>query len=473
MLDQSFSAHNFCTIYNIENRKGHIELDDMPTDFRECVTDIKQNKTKIQEIKDIAEEKRTDDEVMELEKAQTELERLYESKESILDQYLNYLSSTIRQRHFKITLTKYIKDGKEIFYLDSSSHAMFFAAKQLQYNIHKTFKVKQSNRNSILSCIKSLLETKRPISIIRTDISSFYESIDQKILLNRIEDNTLLSPKSRAFIKAILNQYNNLKDASTSASDKGIPRGVGISAYLSELYLKDLDTIIKSRPEVMFYARYVDDIFIILSCVPVGQTIEAYYQGLTASFAEIGLSLKRPNDGSGKCQLITFNNDISIDIQYLGYRIVLCRTKDKLSVTFHMSTNKVNKIKRRIDAAFLHFENLSKINIHDARKDLIDSLNFITGNFSLCKSKTNVKIGLFYNNSLLDSKSDLDELTNYLHGKIITPYFLLFHGNYGSRKTYISNLRRRIESFDFSKRWTDKNMYKFSLSRLKQINSWL
>jgi len=49
MLDQSFSVHNFCTIYNIENRKGHIELDDMPVDFRECVAGIKQNKEKIQE----------------------------------------------------------------------------------------------------------------------------------------------------------------------------------------------------------------------------------------------------------------------------------------------------------------------------------------------------------------------------------------------------------------------------------------
>lgn len=473
MLDQSFSAHNFCTIYNIENRKGHIELDDMPVDFRECVASIKQNKAKIQEIKNIAEEKRTDNDVLELEKAQSDLEKLFDVKEAILDRYLQYLSSIIRQRHFKITLSKYLKDDKEIFCLDSSSHVMFFAAKQLQYNIHKTFKVKQANRNSILSCIKSLLETRRPISVIRTDISSFYESIDQKLLLNRIEDNTLLSPKSRAFIKAILNQYNNIKNASTSAADKGIPRGVGISAYLSELYLKDLDTNIKSRPEVMFYARYVDDIFIILSCVPVGQTIETYYQGLTASFAELGLSLKQPNDGSGKCQLITFNNDISIEVQYLGYRIVLSRTKDKLSVIFNMSPNKVDKIKKKIDAAFLHFENLSKINIHDARKDLIDSLNFITGNFSLCKSKANVKIGLFYNNSLLDSKSDLDELTNYLHGKIINPYFLLFHGNYGSRMTYISNLRKRIESFDFSKRWTDKNMYKFTLSRLKQIDSWL
>lgn len=473
MLDQSFSAHNFCTIYNIENRKGHIELDDMPDNFRECVASIKQNKEKIQEIKNIAEEKRTDNDVLELEKAQSDLEKLYDVKETILERYLQQLASIIRHRNFKITLSKYLKDGKEIFCLDSSSHAMFFATKQLQYNIHKTFKVKQANRNSILRCIKSLLETKRPISVIRTDITSFYESINQEFLLNRIEDNTLLSHKSRAFIKAILSQYNKLKNANTSAANKGIPRGVGISAYLSELYLKDLDTKIKSRPEVMFYARYVDDIFIILSCLPVGQTIETYYQGLTASFAELGLLLKQPNDGSGKCQLITFNNDISVDVQYLGYRIVLCRTRDGLSGTFYMSTNKINKLKRRIDAAFLHFENLSKINIHDARKDLIDSLNLITGNFSLCKSKSNVKIGLFYNNSLLDSKSDLDELTNYLHGKIINPYFLLFQGNYDSRKTYISNLRKRIESFDFSKRWDDKNMYKFTLSRLKQIDSWL
>ena len=104
----------------------------MPVDFRECVASIKQNKAKIQEIKNIAEEKRTDNDVIELEKTQLVLEKLYEVKESILDRYLQYLSSIIRQRHFKITLFKYLKDGKEIFYLDSSSHAMFFAAKQLQ-----------------------------------------------------------------------------------------------------------------------------------------------------------------------------------------------------------------------------------------------------------------------------------------------------------------------------------------------------
>ena len=60
----------------------------------------------------------------------------------------------------------------------------------------------------------------------------------------------------------------------------GVPRGIGISSLLSEIYMRDLDDCIKKRPEVIFYARYVDDIFILLSQLPQGKnisTIEDYY----------------------------------------------------------------------------------------------------------------------------------------------------------------------------------------------------
>lgn len=473
MLDQSFSAHNFGIIYSLENRKGHIDLDDMPLEFRDCVIKIKQTRAKIQAIKNISIEKRTKDNLLELENLQLDLENLYQTKEDILESYLENLSLQIRSTQLQITLSKYFKDRKEIFYLDYSSHAKFFAVKQLQYNIYKTFKVKQANRHSILNCIKSLLETKRPISIIRTDISSFYESIDQRILLDRIANNTLLSPKSKTFITAILKQYNSLKDISISDVDKGVPRGIGISAYLSELYLKDLDKHIKTRPEVMFYARYVDDIFIILSKIPIGKTLESYYQDLCKLFSELGLTLKQPNDGSDKCHLLTFDKDTSLDeLHYLGYKISLKRENGKLSVSFSMSTKKVLKIKNKIDAAFLHFESISKISIKQARRDLIDSLNLITGNYSLCKSKASVKVGLYYNNPLLDSPDDLHELTNYLHKKVINPYFLLFQ-DYNLRLAYVRKLRKRIESFNFYERWINKKMYKFTLSRLNQIESWL
>lgn len=131
MLDQSFSAHNFGTIYNLENRKGHIDLDDMPLEFRNCVIKIKQTRAKIQAIKNISLEKRTEDNLLELERLQLDLDNFYQIKEDILESYLENLSLQIRGAQFQITLSKYFKDRKEIFYLDYSSHAKFFAVKQL------------------------------------------------------------------------------------------------------------------------------------------------------------------------------------------------------------------------------------------------------------------------------------------------------------------------------------------------------
>lgn len=38
-----------------------------------------------------------------------------------------------------------------------------------------------------------------------------------------------------------------------------------MSAYLAELYMRDIDKQIKSLPTVSYYARYVDDIIIVFT----------------------------------------------------------------------------------------------------------------------------------------------------------------------------------------------------------------
>lgn len=103
MLDQSFSAHNFGTIYSLENRKGHIDLNDMPLEFRDCVIKIKQTRATIQAIKNISLEKRTEDNLLYLEHLQLDLENLYQTKEDILESYLEKLSLQIRSTKFQIT----------------------------------------------------------------------------------------------------------------------------------------------------------------------------------------------------------------------------------------------------------------------------------------------------------------------------------------------------------------------------------
>ena len=43
----------------------------------------------------------------------------------------------------------------------------------------------------------------------------------------------------------------------------GVPRGIGISAYLSELFMRNVDNQIQELDDLIYYARYVDDIIAI------------------------------------------------------------------------------------------------------------------------------------------------------------------------------------------------------------------
>ena len=72
----------------------------------------------------------------------------------------------------------------------------------------------------------------------------------------------------------------------------GVPRGVGISPLLSEIYVRDLDSSISSFIGTHFYARYVDDIFIILTAFPNGEKdSKEYFTNLQTMFGKYGLTL--------------------------------------------------------------------------------------------------------------------------------------------------------------------------------------
>jgi len=85
-------------------------------------------------------------------------------------------------------------------------------------------------------------------------------------LLKLIENNSLLSPKSVSLIKNLLYNYNLLTNqlGVKETFRKGIPRGVGVSPFLAELYMRKIDEEIRNIESVTFYGRYVDDIIIFL-----------------------------------------------------------------------------------------------------------------------------------------------------------------------------------------------------------------
>jgi len=109
-----------------------------------------------------------------------------------------------------------------------------------------------------------MLGSKFPFELVRTDISSFYESIDRQRLIEKMDRDQLLSPASKKYILQVLNSYGQISNTTT-----GVPRGVGISAYLAELYLEPIDKAIKEIPGLVLYCRFVDDIVAVFARPPL------------------------------------------------------------------------------------------------------------------------------------------------------------------------------------------------------------
>lgn len=471
MLDQSFSAHNFEILFNLENRKGHINIKSMSQPYQDVLVEIKDRNEQLRELRKKKKADRTSEECEKIEMLESELKELRVKKYEALAEDMSSIAEEVNSRHFSFEIDKHIYGGKEEFTL-KESRASFYAMKQLLYNMKRTFKIEMPGRHQIMTSIKPLLNMQMPIFIICTDINSFYESIPQDRLLNKVYDNSLLSFKSKSFVKQIFQAYESVKDINLTPAGVGVPRGIGISAMLSEVYMQDIDQKIRSRVEVIYYARYVDDIFMIFTSLDGHNSLNDYYKNLQKEFKRIGLELK--SIGDPKCKLITYRPDAFKDIQfdYLGYKLNLSKPSKELITVYSLSDKKIDKLNEKINNAFKHFETLSKKDIKAARRDLLDSLDYITGNIRLSNSKKHAKAGLYYNTALLDDLSELDQFTQLLHIHPISPNAGSF-SNPAERQKFITALQKRIDKIDFRQRWEERKMYKFSMARIAEISSWL
>ncbi|WP_445369275.1 antiviral reverse transcriptase Drt3a [Methylomonas sp. BW4-1] len=263
MLDQSFSVENFRKIFDYENRKGSYlegryfpEIEEVTKQLKTCVGKIKKLKVELPNYEELKLALNSEKEI------------LKDKKEKLLNIELEKICHIVSRNDFSFNLIKVdTPTGKPIYKIDEFDVYSYFIIKQIQYNIKKLYKVQQSNRYNIICQLRSLLNDGFPKYIIRADIKEFYESISRERLLNKINKDGLLSLSSRTFIKVILNQYGKL-----SGSPVGIPRGIGISAYMAELYMRDFDHAIKNHPELVYYARYVDDIIAIYAPKPNSNT---------------------------------------------------------------------------------------------------------------------------------------------------------------------------------------------------------
>lgn len=152
--------------------------------------------------------------------------------------------------------------------------------------------------------------------ILKCDIKKFFNSIDQEILLNLLE-NKIKDREALLLIREIIKSFS-------TSPDKGLPLGNITSQLFANICLNELDQFIKHKLKIKYYIRYCDD-FVIFS---------AEREFLEQLIPNIGNFLKE------KLKLCLHQDKIIIrryhqGIDFLGYvsfpycRILRTKTKKK------------------------------------------------------------------------------------------------------------------------------------------------
>ena len=431
MLDQSFSLKNFQEIYDVENRKGNC----LEKNFLEFL-DLYDKTDKIKRATKLAKRAKTKNRKKNLYEA---VKQYKQQKEELLDKHLLQIEKDIHFDRFKVLLKPgpYIK-GKNT-YMFEDTPINFFVSKQTQINLNKVFKIRRSSRNDIIAQLKCVLSDELPKIIIKTDIKDFYETIQHNKMLPVIDSNPLLSIVSKRYIHKILSQYTSITNKAI-----GLPRGIGVSACLSEIYMQKLDEKVKSMPNLIYYARYVDDIIMVFGLPSIN-----YDDSIVGKFDEICAKLGLARNEAKTQTIVVQRTTNNKSFDFLGYKITV--RWNHIDIDF--SIKKLNKIKNRIRKAFCIYARTK--NKRSAAHILYQRIKFLTSNTRLINNKNNVVVGIYYSNKFITGNNSLRALDRYIS---------LFYKSISN-----VNLLTKIKGLSFVNGWEKRIYHKHSVKALKQI----
>lgn len=344
--------------------------------------------------------------------------------------------------------------------------------KKINDNIKRLYKIRQASRDIIVKQLASLFCERTPFAVIKLDVSNFYESIDRKALFTKIHSDSLLSIESKLLLNKLLNETN-------LASPTGLPRGISLSATLSEVYMREFDSKVRQIDGVYYYARFVDDIIILVHSNPTTikkKVYEALPGGLTfnknkstsihympcKNRFEYAMKKSRSCPRKNICK----DNSKIRRVDYLGYRFEFsCADIDldmQNNVVIRLTPKKVAKIKSRIVLALYSF-------VNNRNESLLESrIKFLTGNYRVRQEKDigTIKAGIYYNYKSITSLCDLSDLNVFLQKSITSTKGILGEALHSSLS---STAKQSILKYSFKSGFQNKIMHNFSSADLKLI----
>ena len=315
---------------------------------------------------------------------------------------------------------------------------------------------KQSNRFEIVSRLKLLCEEGLPFVIGKFDISQFYESIDRTHLITVLRRHLATAPATRSLLTSFLDQCN-------AQGINGLPRGLAISAELSELYMKRFDTLQRTDSTIHLFARYVDDIVVVTRPTNEFKTLR---QRVIRRLPD-GLKL---NDR--KTKLLAFgrhakqNNIVEHGFDYLGFSFSVCHINKKSGhrkVVLDINDSKVKKRKTRIICSLLQF--LKDGNLTDLR----DRVKLITCNYRFYDHKNSQTrfAGNYHAYRPIDIPSkSLADLDDFLRKVILSNRGKISHSLSHSLTT---GQRGELLRSSFRRGFEENIQFAFSPNRLKHL----
>lgn len=425
-MSQYSSSYNYDSLndaFNAVNRRGKIQKRYLSHEYLDAAQKYREMRMELNEMLRKKKTERTEKETSRIDHLKQLMKENAQQQKSLLQEHLSKVSSGILSSSFRFNLTSDgSKDPRKPVYSIGSTVEEFFAMQVLCRNVKKLFKISMSSRDEILSQLKMLLrEDKSRYYIIRTDVCDCFESIPHDRLFEYLEGNNLLDVKSKSLLRGLIRKEFEDKNLRPVVLTKqtGIPRGCAISSLLSEFYLSKIDEEIRcTLPGIVFMARYVDDIIIVLHPDLDDEhqwSLDNYVKVLTDMYIKHGLTIHTPTDGTNKCYTYDSNDTNSLNFDLLGYTIQSIKgNKDKQGF-FSLSKDKKKKISTRITKTFQKFDTLlNSVSYDIAAHYLFDALHVLTCNISLHNAKRGVKVGIFYSNQLLDNIKDLEGLDRQL-----------------------------------------------------------
>lgn len=349
-----------------------------------------------------------------------------------------------------------INEGKFVFNIHKTGLIFYTGSlvdililRKLNDNIKRIYKDEQSNRRVIVNQVTTLLPDACPFWILRTDISKFYESIDRERIFAKLQNDARLSYFSLWLIKKVFTH-------ALIQTHNGLPRGIGISATLSEIYMRKFDRYIRGCTGVYYYSRFVDDILIFSNRE---ESLKEIRENMN-DHLEIGLS-------QNKMKTMIYNGNHILEkkpLEYLGYKFLIQKLKgDTKKVTISIAEKKIKKIKTRLVLSFVTFIKDSDMSMLEKR------VKFLTGNFSIkssFESGQDLKAGIYYNYLYINDMSPLRELNDFYH-KLLNSKNASFGKKLATKLTVAD--KERLKKYSFKHGFEQKVYHKFKFSDLKQI----